>query len=51
MLKQYMCLEADVSLIGIFVLAMGVKKIIITVSYILWNHVLLRVSHQMYLNI
>ena len=32
MLKQYMCLEADMSLIGIFVLVMGVKEIIIAVS-------------------
>ncbi len=46
-----MCLGADMSLIGIFVLAMVVKEIIVGASYILWNHVLLRVSHQMYLNI
>lgn len=32
MLKQYMCLEADMSPIGIFVLAIGVKEIIIAVS-------------------
>lgn len=32
MLKQYMCLEADMSPIGIFVLAMEVKEIIIAVS-------------------
>ena len=51
MLMQYMYLEAEVSLIGIFVLAMVVKEIIVVASYILWNHVLLRVSHQMYLNI
>lgn len=44
-------LEAEVSLIGIFVLAMVVKEIIVVASYILLNHVLLRVNHQMYLNI
>lgn len=48
---QYMYLEAEVSLIGIFVLAMVVKEIIVVASYILLNHVLLRVNHQMYLNI
>ena len=51
MLMQYMYLEAEVSLIGIFVLAMVVKEIIVVASYILLNHVLLRVNHQMYLNI
>ena len=35
----------------IFVLAMVVKEIIVVASYILLNHVLLRVNHQMYLNI
>lgn len=35
----------------ISVLVMVVKEIIVEASYILLNHVLLRVSHQMYLNI
>ena len=46
MLMQYMYLEAEVSLIGIFVLAMVVKEIIVVASYILLNHVLLRVNRK-----
>ena len=46
-----MYLRVHTSLIGISVLVMVVKEIIVEASYILLNHVLLRVGHQMYLNI